>query len=176
MGKKDAQSRDQKRKAKLRKRAKRSNKHVSMAYSGQKYQSEEFVTVMHRTEVGIYESYVIGERELTDTDVESALENLIGQMRKGSLPQLLDPDPITTTDDDEEDLVIGRITSQWRILAERDLLPGRDDLIGVLRTLLHSLEVRRGMSLHAQGYLRFLEGFMKQTGVSVERVGSEYPL
>ena len=69
--------------------------------------------------------------------------------------------------DHEEELIILCIRKGWSRLAERGELPGRDDLIGVLRTILSSLETWRSQSLHAQGYLRFLEGFLKGTGVSV---------
>ena len=52
MGKHDRRSHDQKRKAKLKKRAERSRKHESLAYHGNKYKTPEFVPVMYRTEVG----------------------------------------------------------------------------------------------------------------------------
>jgi hypothetical protein len=170
MGKNDRQSRDQKRKAKLKKRALRSRKHESLAYSGKKYKTDEFVPIFYRTERGIYESYVMCDRELIDDEVEAAIERLVIQMREGPLPPL-PPLPatgvMTFTEGGEEDLIITNIRRNWRILEEKGELPGQDDLIGILRTTLHSLSIWRSQSLDSQGYLRYIEGFMKKLGVSV---------
>ena len=133
MGKNDRQSRDQKRKAKLRKRAWRSRKHESLAYSGKKYKTDEFVPVFYRTERGIYESYVMCDRELIDDEVEAAIERLVIQMREGPLPPLPATGVMTLTEGGEEDLIITNIRRNWRILEEKGELPGQDDLIGILR-------------------------------------------
>ena len=76
MGKNDRQSRDQKRKAKLKKRAERSRKHESLAYAGTKYKTDAYAPLFFRTEIGIYESYVMCDRELTDDEVEAAIERI----------------------------------------------------------------------------------------------------
>ncbi len=170
MGKHDRQSRDQKRKAKLKKRAERSRKHESLAYAGSKYKTDEYAPLFFRTEVGIYESYVMCDRELTDDEVEAAIERLVLQMRQGPLPPLSEAGTLTLTDGGEEDLVIANIRRNWQIMAEEETLPGRDDLIGMLRTILHSIQVWRSQSMHSQGYLRYVEGFVKKLGVSVRRV------
>jgi hypothetical protein len=168
MSKNNRLSRDQQRKAKLKKRAARSTRHESLAYRGSKYQTEEYVSVMHRTETGIYESYVVLDRKLTDYTVEAAIESLIVRLRQRQLTPLseLGPQPGIQ---DEQDFIAWNIVSNWRILAENQALPGRDDLIGVLRTILSSLETWRSQKMSSKGYLEFLEGFMKETGVSVTR-------
>jgi hypothetical protein len=174
VGKNDRLSRDQKRKAKLKKKAERSRKHESLAYHGKKYQGPEYVLIMHRTEVGIYESYVVSGRTFTDDDVEASLEELIGELREG--PRQLTSETAEEADvEAPEDLTVWAIRNQWRMLAERDALPGRDDLVGVLRTLLHSLEIRRSMAMNSRGYLHFLEGFMKETGIRVELMTPDQP-
>ena len=61
------------------------------------------------------------------------------------------------------------IRRNWRILEEKGTLPRRDDLIGILRTILHSIAIWRSQSLHSQGYLHYIEGFMKKLGVSVRQ-------
>jgi hypothetical protein len=172
VGKHDRLSRDQKRKAKLKKKAQRSGKHESLAYHGKKYQAVEYVPIVHQTEIGIYESYVVSGRTLTDDGVEASLEELIGELREG--PRQLTSELDDVADDDApEDLTIWSIRQRWQMLAERNALPGRDDLIGILRTLLHSLEIRRSMAMNSRGYLHFLEGFMKETGVKVELVSPD---
>src|SRR5512133_282710 len=170
MGKHDRLSRDQKRKAKLKKRAERARKHESLAYAGKKYKTDEYAPFFFRTEVGIYESYVMCDRVLTDDQVEAAIERLVTLMRQGPLPPLSETGSVTLTEGDEEELVIANIRRNWQIMAEEGTLPGRDDLIGILRTILHSIEVWRSQSLHSQGYLRYVEGFLKKLGVSGRRV------
>jgi hypothetical protein len=173
MGKHDRISRDQKRKAKLKKRTERARKHESLAYAGKKYKTDEYAPIFYRTEVGIYESYVMCDRELTDDEVEAAIERLVTLMRQGSPPPLSETGSVTLTEGGKEELVIANIRRNWQIMAEQSSLPRRDDLIGVLRTILHSIEVWRSQSLHSQGYLRYVEGFMKKLGVSVRQVTPE---
>jgi len=170
MSKHDRLSRDQKRKAKLKKRSERTYKHESLAYAGKKYKTDEFVPSFYRTERGIYESYVMCDRELTDDEVEAAVERLVIRMREGPLPPLVLTDVMTITEGNEEDFVIENIRQNWRILEAEGSLPRRDDLIGILRSILHSIGIWRSQSLHSQGYLRYIEGFMKNLGVSVRKV------
>ncbi len=149
-------------------------KHESLAYSGKKYKTDEFVPIFYRTERGIYESYVMCDRELIDDEVEAAIERLVIQMREGSLPPLHETGVITFTEGGEEDLIITNIRRNWRILEEKGELPGQDDLIGILRTTLHSLSIWRSQSLDSQGYLRYIEGFMKKLGVSVRQATPDF--
>jgi hypothetical protein len=58
-------------------------------------------------------------------------------------------------------------------MADRQALPKREDVIGVVRTILGSLETWRSQSMHSRGYLQFLEGFLKKAGVNVRRVGPD---
>jgi hypothetical protein len=174
MGKNDRLSRDQKRKAKLKKRATRSRQHESLAYSGKKYKTDEFAPIFFQTERGIYESYVICNRELIDDEVEAAIERLVIQMREGPLPPNPETDKIIFNEGGEEDLVITNIRRNWRILEEKGSLPSRDDLIGILRTILHSISIWRAQSLHSQGYLHYIEGFMKKLGVWVRPATSDF--
>ena len=168
MGKNNRLSRDQKRKAKLKKRAARSRNNESLAYAGRKYKTDEYATIFYRTEVGIYESYIMCDRELTDD------ERLVLWMREGTLPPPIETNVVTITEGGEEDLVIANIRRNWRIMEEKESLPGQDDLIGVLRTILHSITVWRSQSLHSQSYLRYIEGFMKKLGVSVRQATSDF--
>lgn len=174
MSKRDNQSRDQRRKAKLKKRAERSRKHESLAYSGGKYKTDEYAPLFYRTEVGIYESYVMCDRELADVEVERAIERLVIRMREGPLPPPPEAGVLTLTEGGEEEFIIANIRRNWRVLEEEGALPGRDHLIGLLRTILHSIEVWRSQSLHSQGYLRYIEGFMKKLGVSVRQATPDF--
>src|SRR3954451_16066169 len=83
MGKYDHRSRDQKRKAKLKKEAEKSRKHEPLAYHGGKYKTDEFIPLMLQTETAIYEADVVSGQALTDDDVEAELERLVLLLRKG---------------------------------------------------------------------------------------------
>jgi hypothetical protein len=171
MSKRDRLSHDQKRKAKLKKKAERSRGQESLAYKGNKYKTDELVPFMFRTEVGIHEAHVITDRELKDDTVEAALVHLITRLRQGPLPELPWDDTLQAgpTEEDRKNLVVANILRNWRIYTEKSPLPPKDSIIGVLRTLLNSLDFWRRKNMHPQGYLRYLEGFVKQLGVSVRR-------
>jgi hypothetical protein len=177
VGKNDRLSRDQKRKLKLKKRDERSRKPESLAYHGRKYKTPEYVPIIYQTEIGIYECHVIFDRTLTDDEVEAGLVGLIGLLREGADPAGPPAQELTVTPDDRQVLVIECIRFRWQRLQERGELPGRDELVGILRTILSSLETWRSKNMHAQGYLRFLEGFLKDSGVNVRIArGSPAPL
>ena len=87
---KDRRSRDQKRKAKLAKKNSTSRQSVSLAYMGAKFKIDELIPTWMNAEIGIYESYVMTDRNLLDHTVVAALEKLIRQMRAAALPPLSD--------------------------------------------------------------------------------------
>jgi hypothetical protein len=162
-------SHNQKRKAKLKKRAQRQPHQESLAYHGAKYQGADYVPVMMATEQGIYETFVLLDGDLTDHDVEDALESLVLALRKGQLPAVGSP----VSEELDSDPVVAGIRRHWAHLAERGPIPSRDDMIGVLRTLLGSVATRREMAMHPQGYLTFLKGFMREVGFSVRNLSAD---
>jgi hypothetical protein len=166
MAKKKRLSHDQKRKAKLAKRGRRSAEHGSLAYSGNKYKTPELSYVYHNVETAIYECDVMTNRKLTDRMVASALERLVRQMRQGTLMPPEGTDQLEVREGQEVDLIVTNIRRNLQYLEPR---PNHDQMIGVLRTLLGSIELRRTPNPQGRGYLSFIEGFLKQTGVSVQR-------
>jgi hypothetical protein len=172
MGKSNRLSHDQKRKAKLKKRAEHTGNQESLAYKGNKYKTPELTPFLFRTEVAIHEANVLTQGDLQDDAVEAALGDLITQLRQGPLPDFSQEDtlpiPIGPDKKVQESLVVKNILRNWRIWTEQHTLPRKDDIIGVLRTILNSLEFWRYKNMHPQGYLRFLEGFLKEAGVSVK--------
>jgi hypothetical protein len=170
MAKKNRLSHDQKRKAKLAKEARRARQDMSpLAYDGKKYKTDALVPVFLATETGVYESFIMTDRKLTDRMVRGAYETLILQLRQGPLPPE-ETGTIQVVAGHEEELVIQNIRRNWENLAPR---PSTDNLIGVLRTLLHSVQVWSSRSAESRGYLHYLEGFLKRGGVSVNVVSDE---
>lgn len=122
-----------------------------------------------QTEIGIYESFVITDRTLCDQTVVNSLETLITRMRLGSLPPLSGDDVVEYQEGQEEDLVIGSIRSNWARHFEGAWRPSTDQLIGILRTILGSIDTMRAPGPQSQSYLRHIEGFLtKKIGVSVK--------
>jgi len=82
---KDRRTRDQKRKKKLNERKRKARETGSLAYTGGKYKTKELVRTLMHAEIGIYETYVMTDRQLLDQTVVAALESLIRQIRAGTL-------------------------------------------------------------------------------------------
>ena len=168
------QNRDQKRKDKLAKKQCCLRKSTSLAYMGDKFKSEKVIPTWMHAEIGIYESYVMTDRRLLDQTVATAVEKLIRQMRAGSLP--VDPDSaeIHYEIGQEEDLVIGNIIRNWAIHFQTEWRPPRDQRIGVLRTILGSIEKMRVPGPRSQSYMHHITGFLtKQLGVKVESFSAD---
>jgi hypothetical protein len=173
MGRKNRLSRDQKRKAKLAKQAKKAAPANALAITGNRYKTEELLPVVMRTEVGIYEAYVMTGRTLTDHQVASALTKLVLQMRKGPLPPLEATESVKVEPGKEEDLVMWSIRRNWDDLFQTEPRRSGETLQGILRTLLGSIDVWGSPAAQSRGYLHFLEGFLRQGGVTVNRLTAE---
>jgi hypothetical protein len=165
MSKKSRLSRNQKRQQKLAKRDRRQSADGSLAYTGNRYKKEEFVEPLYETEMGIYEAFVVSGRELTDDDAEEELEELIGALRERPAAELI----FTRSEeaDFERGWVATAVFPHWQRMLEERTLPARDDLIGILRTILGSLDTWRSKSASSRAYLNYLEGFMNKMGVRV---------
>jgi len=169
MSKKARLSRDQKRKQKLDKRNRRMPDAPALAYAGNRYRSKEFVKPLFETEQGIYDMYIISGRELTDSDVEEQIVELIDELRSRPAADLIyeaAPEEDEAVDASVRSMILGH----WSRLLEQGTLPRRDDLIGILRTILGSVDVWRSKSASSRGYLSHLEGFLHQLGYRVVAV------
>jgi hypothetical protein len=166
-------SRDQKRKAKLAQRARKSPAHASLAYTGNKYKNAESVPVMLATETAIFQAYLVSGRELTDHHVRSALEQLVTQLRTGSLPPFEHDCNLHFEPGQEVAAVVESIRHGWAHHFEEAPRPGSETLIGILRTLLGSIETWSTPSPTSRGYLNYLDGFLKRTGVAFEVVDED---
>jgi hypothetical protein len=125
-----------------------------------------------QAEVGIYETYVITERRLTDRQVRAALEYLIRELR-GEKPVPPASNPQTDNDRGEpEDLIAARVKDHWRDLFARRPRHSDSDLVGILRTILSSIRVWSRPGPESRGYLHYLEGFPGQMGVHAEALPS----
>jgi hypothetical protein len=173
MGKKKHLSHDQKRKLKKAKQAARSREEPSLAYTGNKYKTDALIPVVMRAETGIYETYVMTDRRITDHTVKAALTKMVLQMRQAPLPPLPVTGRIEVVEGREEDFIILNIRRNWEDLFATMPRPGSETLTGVLRTLIGSVEVWSTRGASSRGYLNFIEGFLRKGGVTVQKVSPD---
>ncbi|HID87340.1 MAG TPA: hypothetical protein EYP55_08160 [Anaerolineae bacterium] len=158
-------SRDQKRKQKLRKK-----RRTGRAGPRKKYRTEKYIMTIMRAEVGIYETFRMTERQLTDGEVRLALRQLIAELRSGPYTPAEVREVVEIREGEYEDLVIWNIKRNWDDLFATQPRHPNADLIGCLRTILDSIETWATPGPASRGYLSYLEGFMGRMGVTVERL------
>ncbi|MBY0526526.1 MAG: hypothetical protein K2R98_24235 [Gemmataceae bacterium] len=159
---KDRRSKDQKRKAKLMKRAEKQLPSGPQPYSGSKYRSDRWTPNVAATEAAIYEAINLSRRTLTNPQVEAAFIELIGRLRAGEPAALPDDAPdVAYAPGHETEYVVWNIRRHWRKMFE-DYGPVKtEDLIGILRTLLYSMEAQARDRGKDRGYVDFLYHFLK---------------
>ena len=165
---------EKKRKKKLAEKKRKARQAESLAYMGEKYKTDELIPTWMHTEIGIYQTYVMTDRKIFDQTVVSALERLIRQMRAGTLPPLPETAEIHYEVGREEDLLIENIRRSWANHFATEWRPPKDDLIGVLRTILGSIEKVKAPGPRSQSYLQHIAGFLtKKLGVSVKTFSAD---
>jgi hypothetical protein len=169
MSKKNRQSKDQKRKAKLAAEARRSRAREGQAlpYAGEKWRKDEFLPLVSEAEVAIHEADVLTGRKLTDPQVKAALERLVAQLRADTLPPPEELDHFRYTAGEEVELIAGNVLRHWAILFERHQPFAQEDQVGVLRTLLNSINTWSSRAPGSRGYLSFVAGFLRKAGVNI---------
>jgi hypothetical protein len=165
---KKRQSHDQKRKAKL---AQRTKKHPApsefLAYKGNKFRTPELAPLYMATETGIVESDAITGHTLTDRHVRTALETLIEEIREGKL-EPLDPEAeLSFRHGEETALITTMIRLSWADRFHADPPVGDETTIGVLRSLLGSIQTWTTPSPTSRGYINYVTGFLRKLGVRV---------
>src|SRR5207245_8681436 len=127
-------------------------------YAGRKYQQDAWTPLVYATELAIYEVIKLTKSRLTNDTVESALTQLVLDLRG-------DLSPTLSAEDAPPELVLGNevpylmwnIRSHWTRFFQEEHPVAVGDLIGVLRTLLHSIEAHEWNTGRSRGYVAFLE-------------------
>lgn len=171
---KDRSRRDRKRKKRLAKEKRKARQTESLAYMGEKYKADKLIPAWLHTEIGIYQTYVMTDRKLLDQTVASSLENLVRMMRAGTLPQFSETDEIHYEVGREEDLLIENVRRCWADHFATEWRPPKEQLIGVLRTILGSIQKVKAPGPRSQSYLKHIAGFLtKKIGVSVKALSAD---
>lgn len=165
---------DRKRKKKLAEKKRKARQVKSLAYLGEKYKKDRLIPTWMHTEIGIYQAYVMTDRKIFDQTVMSAIDRLIREMRRGTLPPLPETAEINYVVGQEEDLLIENIRRSWAEHFATEWRPPGADLIGILRTILGSIEKVKAPGPQSQSYMRHIAGFLtKQLGVSVKAFSAD---
>jgi hypothetical protein len=163
-----------KRKQKLAEKKRKARQAASLAYLGEKYKKDQLIPTWLHTEIGIYQTYVMTDRKICDQTVVGSLERLIRQLRAGALPPLPETAEVHYEDGREEDLLVDNIRRSWADHFASEWRPPKDDLIGVLRSILGSIEKVRAPGPRSQSYLRHIAGFLtKKLGISVKMFSAD---
>lgn len=174
MGKKNRPKLEKKRKALKKQRKARVDRHgvqpLVTAYSGNKYRTADLVPLHLATESGIHEADVLLESELTDAEVAEAIQRLVVLIRSGHMPDLHNQSYDTITGTEAADVVFARILARWQDAERKQALPGGETLVGVLRSILGSMETWKMAGRDTRGYLIYLTGFLKKAGVDIRAI------
>jgi len=163
-------------KYKIKKKTKRDRRPrvpAVLPYHGSKYRTDDLVPFHCSVELSIHEVDVMTDKGLTDATVQSALKRMVLQIRRDALPPLRNTRAYDCDAGDLEDLIIWNIRSRLEESFNRFGHLGRDTLIGVLRSVLGSVETRAAMRPGARAYLRFLEGFIEDVGTSFRQIPAQ---
>jgi hypothetical protein len=150
---------------KARKEREARRQQAPSAYLGSKYHTDELAPVYLEVETAIYASYLVSGGRTTDHDVRRGLEKLILSIRQG-LPVVPGEEPeLVYAPGDEAEFVVTSIRRQcWdKFRFQGD--PGRDNLVGVLRSTLGSISRYASVSPQSRNYLEFLEEFLADLGI-----------
>lgn len=165
---KDHRTSDQKRKAKLAARARKQRNSADLTpYEGTKYQSSRWMPYVHSTEQGVFETIQLSQHRLTNKQVKEAFRTLIKQLHEGTSPVLAEDEPeMEFAKGDEVQFLVWAIRRHWTELFETQKPAGSADLIGILRTLLNSIDAHAWNTGPNKGYVAYLDSFMRRTGLS----------
>jgi hypothetical protein len=161
-------SHDQKRKAKL---AQRARKHPapahSLAYTGNRFKTPELTPLFAMTETAIVQADTIAVQTLTDRQVRTALETLVEAIRDGKLELIDSQAELSFRQGQEVELITTMMRSSWADGTGASLPAGPETMIGVLRTILGSIETWTTPAPTSRGYISYVTAFLRKMGVRV---------
>lgn len=142
----------------------------SLIYTGDKYKKTEFVPTMMHAERAIFETFLMTGRSMSDQTAITGIKRLVLAMRGDELPPLPDTPSNSYDAGREADLVMENIRRNWAKHFATARRPSDEDLIGILRTILGSIDRWRTPGPGSIGYLHYIAGFLKKAGLTFEVV------
>ena len=104
-------------------------------------------------------------RTLTNEQVRTAFVQLIGELRGGMAAALPEDAPeVAFAPGKEVEHLVWNIRRRWRLMFGEYGAVATSDLIGILRTLLYSMEAQAWDRGASRGYVDFLYHFSERVG------------
>src|SRR5205807_2364747 len=104
---------------------------------------------------------IASRRHLANDQVQSALLHLIRHLHADQPAVLGEQDPEVPFEPGREvEFLVWNIRRRWGLLFREAPPAATQDLIGILRTLLHSIQAHAWNTGSQRGYVEFLDGFM----------------
>jgi hypothetical protein len=141
------------------------------------YRSERYVMYIANTETGILQAATI-EPDLTDGEVSAALEDLISKLEQPELAGLLlspktdEPQQAEAKVEGDHAFVQNFVLMNLRLAFERYGPLPAEDVMGILGVIKTSVK-RWSVGMHRRGYITYIEGFLGQMGVKVQKLTDE---
>jgi len=137
------------------------------------YRSPAYIEIIMQAEIAIYETFIVTDRQLTDRQVRTGLEDLMRELRMKGYAPAEAQETVEVNVDQPQDFLTWNIKARWDgLFTRRPRLP-EADLIGCLRTTLDSLSTWATPASDSRGYLYYLEGFMSKLGAKVQLMAEE---
>ncbi len=182
MSKPSQRKQEKKRRSEQRERAHQARRLASdaqsLAYRGREYRTERHLPWLFQAELAIYEAFVMSDRSLTDHEVAASLEKMIAKLRRELIRDQTGPDASQPEDEPQAkevplDMVTWNIEQRWKTMAVSHSPPGgRNGQIGMLRTILGSVENHKTADADSRGYLAFITAFMVKAGIKVRKISA----
>jgi hypothetical protein len=164
MGLKEQRKLEKKRKARDAKRKEIRLSGLSHSYDGDKYHADHWAPYFQKIESAIYDCILESKHTITSVHIRAAIIRLIEKLRKHEIVSLEEVEPLVPfAPGNEIAFLMSRIRHSW-LLIHKQLEPiGLNDLAGVHRSLVTSIDRRNNIAAGATGYVRFLLDFIPRT-------------
>ncbi len=158
-----ANDKDAKRRKKLALKKRQAAQHEVTPYTGTEYQSDSWQPFVQSVDAAVYDAMLYSQRQLKNSTVKYAFETLVRRLRKGEPPYLTDNDElIPYSADNEVEYLVQDIRRKWTNAMLHLGRRSADGMIGVLRTLLFSIEAHGANTQATGGYVGFVWDFLKR--------------
>jgi hypothetical protein len=165
----------QQRKAKEKELEKR-RKRQPLAIASDEFKKPRLAQIWLETEIAIHEISVVTGGSISDQTVFAAVERLVLQMLAGPLPPLEVETSLSWEKGKEDDLLIENIRLHWVALLQPGMSWSKEDFIGVLRSILGTINIKKSALPHSVSYLRYVAAFLEhKAGVKVQLAPSDAP-
>ena len=163
MGLKEQRKLDKKRKARDAKRKALRLSGAALIYDGDKYHTDQWSLYFSKIETAIYDCVIESKQTITGPQIRQAVVRLIEGLRQHVEPsQLANEPPLNFEPGREVEFLMARVRHSWRAIFDELPPISHQDLTGLHRSLLSSIDAQNNRAAGAPGYVDFLLKFIPQ--------------